>query len=76
MRVRGEWRPEYAFGAAPFALQCAACLSDARAIRALENVEPANMKKLDIGLERTHRSLDKGWSSFRFSTPGASRSRR
>jgi hypothetical protein len=56
----GEWRPEYALGLGPCAMGAAAYLRDARAIRGMKDVEPALLKELEDGLERT-RQLVRGF---------------
>jgi hypothetical protein len=45
--ARGEWHPEFAIGLVAVALACSRYLRFARAIRALRDVDPENLKELE-----------------------------
>ena len=58
------WRPEYTLGLAPLAAQCAAYLTEARAIRASVNLTPEVRMELEAGLQKTRRLTREGLVEF------------
>jgi phage terminase small subunit len=62
--ARGEWSEVYEAGLATLDTQCARYLSFARTIRALQDVEPAELARMEATLADTHRLAREGLAQY------------
>lgn len=62
LRAEGLWEPQFALGLVSTAAQCAAYLTEARALR--KGVPPKTAKLLEAQLKRTHRLARQGLRLF------------
>lgn len=64
LEARGEWRPEYAFGLWPLAEGCADYITLAREVRALKDLNPRDLEKLEASVERERLSVREWMAEF------------
>ena len=70
LRARGEWKSQYALGAALPAMACAAYLRFAREVHTkCKNTPPADLRKIEKSLKRYHLTARRALVLFHYFDP-------